>query len=438
MSKVFYLLLSLLVIDLALSDELLKNKLEDFERFNKVLTLIEEQYYQKVDHSILMKGAIQGMLETLDPHSSFLDKDLLEKMSEETKGEFGGVGIEVSARSGVIIITAVLQGTPAGRAGIEVGDKIVEINGQSAIGMRLFDAVEAMKGNVGEKLQLGLKSKQGEKIKRVKMIREMIQINPVKYALIDDVLYLQLKQFQEQSTEKLLSALEKVQDHNKKKGLILDLRGNPGGLLEQAVNVSSVFLESGVVVSTESRSPQDKDIRYVKKTIPKDLTTPLVILVDSTSASASEIVAGAIQDYKRGLILGQTTFGKGSVQSVIQLDDQNAIKLTISQYLTPLKRKIQAIGIAPDVILAEEAKNQVVREKDLQNHLSAALEQDQSKEEMGVKFSELGVKVQKIDVKKIQVHSKDLTVQNMQEDEALQSAIALLKSKQYSKILKGE
>jgi carboxyl-terminal processing protease len=358
--------------------EKLEKSLKQLEVFNKALFLIESQYYREINDEQLIQGAIRGMLDTLDPHSMFLSKDMLKKMQDDTKGEFGGVGIEISQKEGGVFIIGAIEDTPAFEAGVKPGDRIVEINGKSSLGWRMEDTVEAMRGKIGDFLKIGVRREGSEKTIHFSLLRKVIKINPVKSDVIEDhFAYVKLKQFQKNSAEKIAKAIDKIEKKNLE-GIILDLRGNPGGLLDEAVDVSSLFLETGTVVSTEARDPSLKDIRYVKKSGAKYLKTPMVVLVNAGSASASEIVAGALQDYKRAIIMGVQTFGKGTVQSVIQIDENNALKLTISQYLTPKGRSIQAVGITPDIevdefdpsiMLQETSKKKNIRESDLKNHV---------------------------------------------------------------------
>jgi carboxyl-terminal processing protease len=372
-----------------------KSRFEQLELFNKVLHLVETQYYREVSTEKLIEGALKGMMETLDPHSAFLNKDFFEKMQNDTQGEFGGLGLEVTQKEGVIYIVTPIDDTPAFRAGVKPRDRVVEINHEPIVGMTLEQAIEKMKGKVGEKIHMGVIREGAEGIKHFNMVREMIKVKPVKHELLEDrFAYIRLTQFQKRSTESLESALKEMKDKASKSGgltgIILDLRSNPGGLLDQAVDISSMFLKEGVVVSTEARDPQNKDIRYVKKSGYKDLTTPLVVLVNGASASASEIVAGALQDYQRAVIMGSTSFGKGSVQTVAQLDKHTGVKLTIAQYMTPKNRKIQAQGIVPDVMLEEIdqkafekdlREDRYIREKDLKNHLTSTIETPAEKQE---------------------------------------------------------
>lgn len=372
-----------------------RSRFEQLELFNKVLHLVETQYYRPVSTEKLIEGALRGMMDTLDPHSSFLNRDFFEKMQNDTKGEFGGLGLEVTQKEGVIYIITPIDDTPAFRAGIQPKDKLVEINHEPIVGMTLEQAIEKMRGKVGDTINLGIMREGLDSIKYFNLRREIIKVTPVKHDLIEDhYAYIRLTQFQKRSTAAMIEAIETQKAKAEKKGglrgIILDLRSNPGGLLDQAVDVSSLFLDDGIVVSTESRDPQDKDIRYVKKSGYKNLETPLVVLINGASASASEIVAGALQDHKRAVIMGSQSFGKGSVQTVAQLDKYTGVKLTIAQYMTPNNRKIQAVGIKPDVALEEVdqvvfeknlKEDRYLREKDLKNHLTATIETEDEKKE---------------------------------------------------------
>lgn len=373
-----------------------KSRFEKLELFNKVLYLIESQYYRPVDTEKLIQGAIKGMMNTLDPHSTFLDEKVYSKMQEDTQGEFGGLGIEVSQKDGVILVITPIDDTPAYKAGIKAGDKIVEINHESTLGITLEEAVEKMRGKPGSSITVGIARDGVEGIKRYTLKRKAIKVSAVKSELLEDsqggaYAYVRLTQFQKDSGKNISKALKKLKKQAKKKefnGIVLDLRSNPGGLLEEAVNVSSIFLKDGIVVSTEARDPKQKEIRYVKKTGYKDLDTPVAVLINGASASASEIVAGALQDHKRALIMGSQSFGKGSVQSIAKIDETKGVKLTIAQYMTPKDRKIQAVGIKPDVLVSEyegvwvsenEKESRYIRERDLRNHLTATIETPEEK-----------------------------------------------------------
>jgi len=390
MKKFLFLVI---VVSIQNSFSVTKSRFEELELFNKVLYLIDSQYYREVDTNKLIEGAIKGMMDTLDPHSAYLNKEYFKKMQNDTDGEFGGLGIEVTQKDGMIYVVTPIDDTPAFKAGIEPKDKIVEINHESILGFTLDEAVDKMKGKEGSVIHLGI-VREGEKgIKHFNVKREIIKIKPVKSQLVaNNFAFIRLTQFQRKAASSIEDALKKLKKKAKKtggvKGIVLDLRSNPGGLLDQAVDVSSLFLKEGIVVSTEHRDPNNKEIRYVKKSGYKDLDTPIVVLVNGASASASEIVAGAMQDHKRALIMGSQTFGKGSVQTVAQIDEENGVKLTIAQYMTPTNRKIQAIGIKPDIQLSEMdastikdsmVESKYLREKDLRNHLTATIETKEEK-----------------------------------------------------------
>lgn len=364
-----------------------KSRYEKLELFNKVLYLIESQYYREVSTDKLIEGAINGMMNTLDPHSAYLDSEVFSKMQEETSGEFGGLGIEVTQKDGVLVIITPIEDSPAFKAGIKAGDKIVEINHESMVGASLQQAIDKLRGKMKTKIVLGIVRDGVEGVRNFELTREIVYLKPVKYELLQNAYgYIRLTQFQKKSAEYIVDALKKMREQLKKqplRGVILDLRSNPGGLLDEAVDVSSIFLNDGIVVSTESRDPKNKEFRYVKKTGYKELEVPLVVLINGSSASASEIVSGALQDSKRAIIMGTQSFGKGSVQSVAKIDDTSGVKLTIAQYMTPSGRKIQAVGINPDVVIGEaegewfdenKKESSFIREKDLKNHLTATIE----------------------------------------------------------------
>ena len=387
LSGILTLLLSFSLLN---ASEAKKSKFEKLELFNKILFLIENQYYRKIDIKLLIEGAVRGMMSALDPHSAFLNKKIFKKIKEDTSGEFGGLGIEVTQKDGVLIVTTPIEDTPAFRAGIKSGDKIMEINGESTIGLSLEEAIHKMRGKRGGKIRLGISREDSEILKYFTLKRETIRISAVKSQMIDKkYIYIRLTQFQKKSTKQIVEVIKKYRKKNSSpKGLVLDLRSNPGGLLEEAVNLVSVFVKEGTVVSTEGRDPKHKEIHYVKKIGHKELKIPIIILVNGASASASEIVAGALQDFRRALIMGSQTFGKGSVQSVVKLDSQRGIKLTVAQYMTPRGRKIQAIGIKPDILIDDyegvwvkenRKESEFIREVDLRNHLTAVVETKEEK-----------------------------------------------------------
>jgi carboxyl-terminal processing protease len=370
-----------------------KSRYEKLELFNKVLYLIESQYYREVDTEKLIEGAMNGMMNTLDPHSAFLDRDIFAKMQEETSGEFGGLGIEVTQKDGLLVIITPIEDSPAYKAGIKPGDKIVEINHESMVGVSLEQAIDHLRGKTKTKIILGIAREGFDGVKNFELTREIVYLKPVKFELLNDnYAYIRLTQFQKKSAEYIIEAIMKIRAQIKDKaglkGIVLDLRSNPGGLLDEAVDVSSIFLKDGIVVSTEGRDPKNKEIRYVKKSGHKELDVPVVVLINGSTASASEIVSGALQDSKRAIIMGAQSFGKGSVQSVAKIDDQIGVKLTIAQYMTPSGKKIQAVGIKPDVVIDEveaefvdnnRKESTFIREKDLKNHLTATIETEEER-----------------------------------------------------------
>ncbi|AYF45458.1 peptidase, S41 family [Halobacteriovorax sp. BALOs_7] len=366
------------------------SRFEKLELFNKVIHIIETNYYRKVNIDKLIDGALKGMFQTLDPHSAFLDKEVFKKMQEDTSGEYGGLGIEVTQKDGVLVITTPIEDSPAEKAGLKPGDKIVEINNESTIGITLDEAVDRMKGDLGTVINLGILRAGERDIRYFDVKRQKIKTKPVKSYAVKDYVVIRLSQFQKDAARHVVRALKKHKKElgKKFKGVVLDLRSNPGGLLNEAVNLSSIFLNDGVVVSTEGRDPKNKEIRYVKKSGHKELDCPLAVLIDGKSASASEIVAGALQDHKRAIVVGTNSFGKGSVQTVSQITEDAGIKLTIAQYMTPKGRKIQALGIKPDVMVSQVEGEFVeenmyddggIREVDLRNHLTATVETEEEK-----------------------------------------------------------
>ena len=330
--------------------------------FGDVLERAKSSYVEEVSDKQLIEAAINGMLTSLDPHSSYMDGRDFKYMSEQTKGKFGGLGIEVTMESGVVKIISPMDDTPAYKAGLKSGDYIVSIDDQSVVGMTLNEAVEKMRGKIGSKIKLTIR-RFNEKPFDVTIKREEIKIRSVKSNIKSgDVLYIRITSFTEDVDSNITKAVKDAQKKLKDnlKGVILDVRNNPGGLLDQAVAVSDLFLEQGEIVSTRSRNEEDT-IKYTAKKGDILNGLPIVVLVNDGSASASEIVAGALQDHHRAVILGEKTFGKGSVQTVIPLDKHGAMRLTTARYYTPSGRSIQVKGIVPDIIVhpakVEEIEN---------------------------------------------------------------------------------
>lgn len=355
-----------------------REKYENLELFQKIYQFVQTNYVDQVGDKQLIEGAIKGMLETLDPHSAFLTSEIYREMKNDTSGRFGGLGIEIGMKNDAIVVVAPMEDTPAWRAGVKSGDRILKINGESTKGLSLVEAVAKMRGKKGSPISLSLGREGSEKAIDVKLNRETIKIQSVRWENLEEGFgYVRLASFNEDAARDIRRALQKLEKKEKLKGLVFDLRRNPGGLLDQAVDVSSLFIDEGVVVSTIGRDPNQKEVRYAKKGwARKDL--PVAILVDSGSASASEIVAGALQDSKRAIVMGQNTFGKGSVQTVVDLGNDLGLKLTIARYYTPSGRSIQELGIQPDIVLddfdakvlaAARSKRESFRERDLRRHL---------------------------------------------------------------------
>lgn len=359
--------------------------LSELRAFAEVFERIGKDYVEPVDDKVLLENAIDGMLSNLDPHSAYLKPDSFKDMEENTKGEFGGVGMEVGMEDGFVKVVAPIDDTPAFKAGIKAGDLVVRIDDTPVKGMSLQQAVEKLRGKVGTDVQLTIMRKSEDKPIIVKLTRAVIKVNSVKQRLIaPNYGYVRISQFQVKTGAQLVEAVEKLTKENADplKGLVLDLRNNPGGVLNAAVEVSDAFLEKGLIVYTEGRV-KDAEMRF--NATPGDVLNgvPVVVLINEGSASASEIVAGALQDNGRAVIAGRTSFGKGSVQSVIPLNNGSAIKLTTARYFTPNGRSIQAEGIVPDVKI-EQVKVDLmdkpierVREADLNRHLSNPKEKEE-------------------------------------------------------------
>lgn len=348
--------------------------------FSDVLNIVQDNYVEKVDEKKLMYGAINGMLRELDPHSSFLRPEDYKELQIETKGKFGGLGIEITMRDGVLTVVAPLEDTPADKAGVQANDQIIKIDDQPTQDMSLMDAVQKMRGPKGTKVRLTIIRKGEKKPLEFDLVRDIIAIQSVKFRTLEPGYgYVRISSFQSGTANDLRKALEQLENENHPlQGLVLDLRNDPGGLLDQAVEVSDEFLDEGLIVYTGGRLESQK-MRFEAHKGNKNHGYPIVVLVNSGSASASEIVAGALQDHKRAIILGEQTFGKGSVQTVIPLNDGSALRLTTSLYYTPSGRSIQAKGIEPDIVVKREVSQKAeeqgpddshrVREKDLPRHM---------------------------------------------------------------------
>ena len=354
--------------------------LQDLRAFAEVFGRMKKDYVENVDDQTLIDHAIRGMLAGLDPHSTYLSPDEYKDLQEGTSGEFGGLGIEVGMEDGFVKVISPIDDTPAARAGIRAGDLIVRLDDRPVKGMDLSEAVNQMRGKPGTKITLTIMRDGEEKPIRLELVRDLIHVVSVKSRILEPGYgYVRLTHFQSQTTEDLVKAVEKLtaESSGALNGLVLDLRNTPGGVLTSAVGVSDAFLNGGLIVYTEGRG---EDSRLEFKAGPDDVLNgaPMVVLVNSGSASASEIVAGALQDHKRAVIMGYQTFGKGSVQTIMPIDRNAALKLTTAKYYTPSGRSIQANGIEPDILLQDfelSAKSdsgvKPLRERDLSGHLGA-------------------------------------------------------------------
>jgi carboxyl-terminal processing protease len=332
-----------------------------------------------VDTKNLVSGAINGMLSSLDPHSAYLTPELYKELQMDTQGRFGGLGIEITVKGGILTVVSPIEDTPAAKAGVKPGDQIFKIEDEFTKDMTLVDAVKKMRGPKGTKITISVKREGVPELIDFTLMRDTIRVQSVRSRNLEEGYgYIRLAQFQERSDRDLQKALEKMAAEKAGlKGLVLDLRNNPGGLLTQAVRIADLFLDSGMIVYTEGRIESQKQ-KYFAQKDGSWMDFPIVVLVNGGSASASEIVAGALQDHKRAVVLGTKTFGKGSVQTILPLDDNSALRLTTARYFTPKGRSIQAMGIVPDIIVestppqdgkADEKKRSGFREENLPGHL---------------------------------------------------------------------
>jgi carboxyl-terminal processing protease len=327
---------------------------EKIDLLGEVLEKVQDEYVDEIDQAEVMDFAINGILQSLDPYSAYMNPKIFEEMQTETSGEFGGLGIEVSMEGGVVKVISPIDDTPAARVGVKAGDYIVRINGEQVQGKTLMEAVNLMRGPVGSPIEITIRRKGLKKAKIFTIIREIIEIKSVISKLIDNEIgYLRLRAFNENSSNQLKGEISKLEKNNKLVGYILDLRNNPGGLLSQAVRISDFFLDDGEIVSTRGRKSRENRKFFAKKG-DRIKGKPLIVLINNGSASAAEIVAGALQDQKRAVLLGEATYGKGSVQSIIPLRNKGAIRLTISKYYLPSGKSISEVGVTPDIRVEEE------------------------------------------------------------------------------------
>ena len=340
--------------------------------FGEVLEKINKEYVDEFDQSESMDSAINGLLQSLDPYSSYMSPKIFDEMQTETSGEFGGLGIEVSMEAGVVKVISPIDDTPASRAGLKAGDYIVKINDVQVQGKSLSEAVDLMRGPVGSGIELTVRRRGERKALTFNIIREVIQVQSVKSEIIDENIgYIRLTSFNDNSSDQIEKQIKKLKKNKNLNSFILDLRNNPGGLLSQAIKISDFFLENGEIVSTKSRKKSENRKWFAKKGDITDGKT-LLVLINYGSASASEIVAGALKDHKRAIIVGENSFGKGSVQSIIPLKNRGAIRLTVAKYYLPSGKSISEVGVRPDIEVNEEGDDFRIK-TDTDNQLNYAI-----------------------------------------------------------------
>ncbi len=340
--------------------------------FGEVLEKINKEYVDEFNQSESMDSAINGLLQSLDPYSSYMSPKIFDEMQTETSGEFGGLGIEVSMEAGVVKVISPIDDTPASRAGLKAGDYIVKINDVQVQGKSLSEAVDLMRGPVGSGIELTVRRRGEKKALTFNIIREVIQVQSVKSEIIDENIgYIRLTSFNDNSSDQIEKQIKKLKKNKNLNSFILDLRNNPGGLLSQAIKISDFFLENGEIVSTKSRKKSENRKWFAKKGDITDGKT-LLVLINYGSASASEIVAGALKDHKRAIIIGENSFGKGSVQSIIPLKNRGAIRLTVAKYYLPSGKSISEVGVRPDIEVNEEGDDFRIK-TDTDNQLNYAI-----------------------------------------------------------------
>ncbi|MBC8179134.1 MAG: S41 family peptidase [Deltaproteobacteria bacterium] len=392
---------------------------KNIEIFTEVLRQVENSYVEPQDSQKLIYGAIKGMIQSLDPHSSFMTKEEYKELMTETKGSFSGIGIEITIKDKILTVVSPIEGTPAYKAGMKAGDKIIKVEGESTQDMGIMEAVKKIRGPEGSKVNLTIVREGMGKPLELSITRGVIPLKSVRYYVLSPGIgYIRISNFQSNTSNDLSSALEILDKDGMLKGLIIDLRNNPGGLLSQAIKVSEQFLDSGVIVSTKGRESSHNITATAHKN-KKDSEYPIIVLVNGGSASAAEIVAGALQDNKKAIILGTRTFGKGSVQSILPLSDGSGLRLTTARYYTPSGKSIQSSGITPDIEMPfvateEKAKKKsprFIREEDLKGHI--LLEEDNAK---------------KTDEKKPKDEKNQKVKRLLERDNQVRQALQLLKS----------
>jgi carboxyl-terminal processing protease len=411
------------------TDSSAKEKLEAYIKFTQILNLIEKEYVDDVNTTTLVDKALKGLMANLDAHSTFMDTKSYKDLTVQTKGEFGGLGISVGMKDGALTVIAPLEGTPAMKAGVKAGDIILKIDNKATIGMNIDEAVKLMRGKPGTDIMLMIVRKKEPKPLKIKITRDIIKIDsvyPKKIEKEDDILYLHVASFDQKVVESVKKA---IAEHNDTKGIILDLRNNPGGLLDQATGLVDMFVEDGVIVSQKGKN-KFENVEYKAHKRDTDTRTPIVTLVNGGSASASEIVSGALQDFNRSIVVGEKTFGKGSVQIVIPVGKEEALKLTVARYYLPSGRTIQAKGVTPDIIVHSgkidyNEDPTLLKEKDLKKHLEIELTKVDESTVKSEKFKKKALSEENNTTKE---DKKLISEKMIYNDAQLKSAIDILKA----------
>ncbi len=422
--RTFVLLCTMLCLHPSLGLAKEQSTYKSLETFANVLSILENNYVQEINSEEVVQGAIKGMLDVLDPHSSYMKPESFKDLQIETKGSFSGIGIEVTQKDGTLVVVSPIEGTPAFKKGVQAGDRIIKIEGKFTKDLSLMDAVDLLRGPKGSEVAISIMRKGWTELQELHLVRDEIPIYSVKAKLIEPgYAYVWITNFQAKTTADTRAELNKMAEKGKISGLILDLRNNPGGLLDQAVSISDLFLDQGLIVYTDGRI-KEQNMEYLAHPGGPDYTFPIVVLVNGGSASASEIVAGALQDHKRALVLGEQTFGKGSVQTIFPLSNGAGLRVTTARYYTPNGTSIQAKGITPDLIvplqnipneIAALADPSLIKEKDLSHHIK------NGNEMKGGDAKKIG------DSKGNEEKTEKDPEKQMKDDNQLQTALMLLK-----------
>jgi len=415
---------------LGASDEMLETY-KNLEVFSNVLSIVQENYVEEIETQDAIEGAIKGMLSSLDPHSSYLKPDDFKELQVETKGSFSGIGIEITTKDDMLTVVSPIEDTPAFKAGIQAGDKIIKIEDESTNDMSLLEAVKKLRGPKGSKVTISIHREGWTDLQEFTIIRDVIPIYSVRSNMLETGYgYARITNFQRNTPQDLQDAIGELLQEGKLKGLVLDMRNNPGGLLDASVKVADLFLDEGIIVSTKGRL-QDQNMEFSAHSGGPEYDFPTVVLINGGTASASEIVAGALQDHKRALILGTQSFGKGSVQTIIPMNDGAGLRLTTARYYTPNGISIQATGITPDVLVpavesikddTDKAPMKFLREKDLRHHLEngGSKESDEDKTKLPV-VDDSGLISDKVTI-------DEATKERLKNDNQLNTALLVLKS----------